>query len=48
MDTLAYTLGGADAGNFKFDADTGQIKQKTGEIYDYEAKSAYSVTVAVP
>ena len=46
-DTLAYTLGGTDAGSFKIDADTGQIKQKNGEIYDYEAKSAYSVTVTV-
>ena len=46
-DALAYTLGGTDAGSFTFDTGTGQIKQKTGEIYDYEAKSAYSVTVTV-
>ena len=46
-DALAYTLGGTDAGSFSFDASTGQIKQKSGEVYDYEAKSAYSVMVTV-
>ena len=47
MNALAYTLGGTDAGSFSFDASTGQIKQKSGEVYDYEAKSAYSVMVTV-
>ena len=47
IDALAYTLGGTDAASFSFDASTGQIKQKNGEIYNYEAKSAYSVMVTV-
>ena len=45
-DTLAYTLSGDDAGSFEIDADTGQLLTKEGVAYDYEAKSAYTVTVA--
>ena len=42
-DTLAYTLGGADAASFNIDPDTGQLM--TLAALDYETKSTYSVTV---
>ena len=44
-DTLTYSLEGADAASFGFDASTRQLKTKTGTVYDYESKSSYSVTV---
>ena len=43
-DTLAYTLGGADAASFNIDPDTGQLM--TLAALDYETKDTYSVTVA--
>ena len=46
-DTLEYTLEGTDAASFDIDPDTGQLRTKTGVDYDHEAKSSYSVTVAV-
>ena len=46
-DTLTYTMEGADAGSFTFDPAARQIKTKTGETYDYEGKSSYSVTIKV-
>ena len=46
-DTLTYVLLGADRDKFTFDTSSGQIKTKSGESYDYEAQSSYSVTVAV-
>ena len=46
-DTLTYTLTGTDGGKFTVGANTGQIKVKTGNIPDYEAKTSYSVTVGV-
>ena len=46
-DTLEYTLEGTDAASFDIDPDTGQLQTKTGVNYDHEAKSSYSVTVAV-
>ena len=46
-DTLEYTLEGTDAASFDIDPDTGQLQTKTGVDYDHEAKSSYSVTVAV-
>ena len=44
-DTLAYSLSGTDAASFVIGALTGQIATKTGETYNYEAKSSYSLTV---
>ena len=44
-DTLAYSLGGTDAGSFDIDSETGQLKTK-GTL-DYETKSSYTVTVTV-
>ena len=46
-DTLEYSLDGTDAASFDIDPDTGQLRAKTGVDYDHEAKSSYSVTVAV-
>ena len=42
-DTLAYTLGGANAASFTIDSATGQLK--TLAALDYETKGSYSVTV---
>ena len=44
-DTLTYTMEGADAGSFTFDASTRQIKTKTGVTYNFETKASYSVTI---
>ena len=44
-ETLAYSLGGDDAGSFDIDSATGQIKTKSGVTLDHETKSSYSVTV---
>ena len=44
-DTLTYSLGGTDAASFGIVPETGQLQ--TGAALDYEAKSSYSVTVAV-
>ena len=44
-DTLAYTLGGADAASFDIVATSGQIRTRTGVTYDHEANASYSVTV---
>ena len=46
-DTLEYSLLGADRDKFTFDTSSGQIKTRAGENYDYEARTSYSVTVAV-
>ena len=46
-DTLTYVLLGADRAKFTFDTSSGQIRTKVGENYDYEARTSYSVTVAV-
>ena len=46
-DTLEYSLLGADRDKFTFDTSSGQIKTRAGESYDYEARTSYSVTVAV-
>ena len=40
-------LDGTDKDRFDIDSDTGQIKVKTGNVPDYEAKSSYSVEVHV-
>ena len=47
IDTLTYSLEGADAASFEIDADTAQLKTKAGEQYDFEAKAGYSVTLRV-
>ena len=45
VDTLAYSLEGADAASFGIDGSTGQISTKAQQRYDHEAKASYSVTV---
>ena len=44
-DPLTYSLAGVDAASFDIDAESGQIKTKSGVSYDYETKVSYSVTV---
>ena len=48
-DTLAYSVGGADAaafnGDFSLSSATGGITVKSGATIDYEAKPSYSVTI---
>ena len=46
-DTLEYRLEGTDRTKFGINATSGQIQTKVGENYDYEARTRYSVTVAV-
>ncbi len=46
-DTLEYSLSGTDASKFTIVSTSGQIKVKSGNIPDYEAKTSYSVTVGV-
>ena len=47
-DSLEYTLEGADAASFDIVLGTGQLRTKTGVVYNYEAaKNSYSVTVKV-
>ncbi len=46
-DTLTYSLAGTDASKFTIESSSGQIKVKTGNVPDYEAKTSYSVTVNV-
>ena len=44
-DTLTYSLEGTDAASFAIDSGTGQIKTKTGVIYNYEAtQNSYEMT----
>ncbi|WP_420461494.1 fibronectin type III domain-containing protein [Candidatus Palauibacter sp.] len=47
MDTLAYSLAGADAASFGIVAASGQLRTRAGERYDYEATASYAVTVTV-
>ena len=45
-DSLTYTMEGADAASFAFNASTRQITTTTGVDYNYEAtKNSYAVTV---
>ncbi len=44
-ETLTYTLGGTDAGDFDIDAPSGQLQTKAP--LDRETKDSYSVTVSV-
>ena len=47
-DSLTYTMEGADAASFAFNASTRQITTITGVDYNYEAtKNSYAVTVRV-
>ena len=43
--TLRYALGGPDAAAFGLDADSGQLRTRTGVVYDHEATPRYAVTV---
>ena len=45
-DTPAYSLSGADAASFQIDAATGQVQTRSGVVYDYEARPAYSLAVS--
>ncbi len=42
-DTITYTLGGTDAGSFRIDSSTGQLR--TAAALDYETQGSYSVVV---
>ena len=45
VDTLTYTLSGADAASFSINGTNGQLQTKTA--LDYEAKTSYSVIITV-
>ena len=42
--TLTYSLEGTDADAFAIDTRNGQLRTSSGETYDYETKSSYSVS----
>ena len=44
-DPLTYTLEGADAASFGFDAATRQLSTASGVTYDHETQPSYSVTL---
>ena len=46
-DALTYSLGGPDAGSFDISLASGQLRTKSGVVYDHEARSSYRVTVTV-
>ena len=46
-DTLTYSLEGTDAGAFTVNSNTGQLRTRVGELYDFESGSSYAVTVKV-
>ena len=46
-DRLVYSLEGSDAGAFEINSSSGQVVTRTGEVYDYETKTEYMVTVRV-
>ena len=43
--SLTYSLDATGAASFDIDSGTGQIQTKSGQTYDHETKSSYSVTV---
>ena len=45
MTTLTYALEGTHADSFSIDSRSGQLKTRSGRIYDFEALSRYSVNV---
>ncbi len=47
VNTLVYSLTGADAGSFEIVASSGQLQTKSGVSYDLETKASYTVTVGV-
>ena len=44
-DQLTYSLEGRDASAFTVQQNSGQLMTRSGEMYDYETKDSYSVTV---
>ena len=46
-DALTYSLGGPDAGSFDISLASGQLRTKSGVVYDHEARSSYRVPVTV-
>ena len=44
-DRLTYSLEGRDATAFTVQSNSGQLRTRSGETYDYETKDRYSVTV---
>lgn len=42
---LRYALGGPDAAAFDLDADSGQLRTRTGVVYDHEVTPRYAVAV---
>ena len=44
---LTYSLSGRDAGSFKIDRDSGQIRVRAGDALDFETKPSHTVTVKV-
>ncbi|MYE06502.1 MAG: hypothetical protein F4Y04_04650, partial [Chloroflexi bacterium] len=44
-DTPTYTLEGADAASFAFDAATRRLSTREGVVYDHEAQASYTVTL---
>ena len=46
-DSLTYSLTGDDAGSFNIVSTSGQLRTKSGIVYDYEAREDYVVTVSV-
>ena len=44
-DQITYSLQGRDASAFTVQSNSGQLKTRSGQTYDYETKDTYSVTV---
>ena len=44
-DQITYSLEGRDASAFTVQSNSGQLKTRSGQTYDYETKDRYSVTV---
>ena len=44
-DQITYSLQGRDASAFTVQSNSGQLKTRSGQTYDYETKDRYSVTV---
>ena len=44
---LTWRLGGADRASFAIVATTGQLRTKSGVVYDFETDNSYAVTVTV-
>ena len=46
-DPLTYSLEGADAANFAIGSSNGQLRTRSGVVYDYETKDSHSLRVRV-